>query len=63
MPIMVGRPEKAATYASAEQMFLAHVMHTLAPWATRIEQSAEAALLTEAESGAMDCTSSSTSAR
>jgi hypothetical protein len=29
MPIMVGHSDKAATYASAEQMFLAHVVHTL----------------------------------
>jgi HK97 family phage portal protein len=49
MPIMVGVHEKTSTYASAEQMFLAHVIHTLAPWATRIEQSAEAALLTDAD--------------
>lgn len=49
MPIMVGLSEKTATYASAEQMFLAHVMHTLAPWAGRLEQSAEVSLLTDAE--------------
>ena len=49
MPIMVGLSEKSATYASAEQMFLAHEVHTLAPWAGRIEQSAEVALLTDAE--------------
>lgn len=49
MPIMVGYSDKAATYASAEQMFLAHVVHTLGPWYARIEQSAEAFLLTEAE--------------
>lgn len=45
MPIMVGHADKSATYASAEQMFLAHVVHTLAPWYMRIEQSADAALL------------------
>jgi HK97 family phage portal protein len=49
MPIMVGYSDKAATYASAEQMFLAHVVHTLGPWYSRLEQSAEANLLTEAE--------------
>ncbi|MES2219179.1 MAG: phage portal protein, partial [Pseudomonadota bacterium] len=49
MPIMVGYSDKAATYASAEQMFLAHVVHTLAPWYTRIEQSADAHLLKEKE--------------
>lgn len=49
MPIMVGYSDKAATYASAEQMFLAHVVHTLAPWYQRIEQSIDANLLTDAE--------------
>lgn len=49
MPIMIGLADKTATYASAEQMFLAHEVHTLAPLAARIEQSAEAALLTEVE--------------
>ncbi len=45
MPIMVGHADKSATYASAEQMFLAHVVHTLSPWYSRLEQSADAALL------------------
>lgn len=49
MPIMVGHYDKASTYASAEQMFLAHVVHTLAPWYQRIEQSADVNLLTEEE--------------
>ncbi|MBW7903018.1 MAG: phage portal protein [Rhodocyclaceae bacterium] len=47
MPIMAGYSDKAATYASAEQMFLAHVVHTLSPWYERIEQSADCQLLTE----------------
>ena len=47
MPIMVGYSDKTATYASAEQMFQAHVVHTLSPWYQRIEQSAECQLLTE----------------
>lgn len=47
MPIMVGYYDKAATYASSEQMFLAHVVHTLGPWYARVEQSADANLLTE----------------
>lgn len=46
-PIMIGYSDKAATYASAEQMFIAHVVHTLSPWYERIEQSAETALLSE----------------
>lgn len=47
MPIMVGYSDKTATYASAEQMFLAHVVHTLSPWYQRIEQSINVNLLTE----------------
>lgn len=49
MPIMVGSSDKAATYASAEQMFLAHVVHTLAPWYERIEQDIDVFLLTAKE--------------
>ena len=49
MPIMVGYSDKTSTYASAEQMFLQHVVHTLSPWYGRIEQSADAHLLTETE--------------
>jgi phage portal protein BeeE len=30
-------------------MFLAHVVHTLAPWYERLEQSADLALLTDAD--------------
>lgn len=46
-PLMVGYSDKAATYASAEQMFLAHVVHTLAPWYERIEQRINVSVLTE----------------
>lgn len=49
MPIMVGYSDKTATYASSEQMFLAHAVHTLGPWYARLEQSADANLLTEQE--------------
>jgi HK97 family phage portal protein len=45
MPIMIGHSDKTATYASAEQMFLAHVVHTLSPWCERIEQSIDNDLL------------------
>lgn len=48
-PLMVYESDKATTYASAEQMFLAHVIHTLAPWYSRIEQSADVSLLSKAE--------------
>lgn len=47
LPIMVGHYDKSATFASAEQMFLAHVVHTLMPWYERLEQSADVNLLTE----------------
>ncbi len=49
MPIMVGSADKTATYASAEQMFIAHSVHTIGPWITRIEKSADKNLLTPAE--------------
>lgn len=49
MPIMAGYSDKTATYASAEQMFLAHVVHCLMPWYERIQQSAEVNLLTSEE--------------
>jgi HK97 family phage portal protein len=45
MPIMIGHADKTTTYASAEQMFLAHVVHTLAPWCERIEQAIGIGLL------------------
>jgi HK97 family phage portal protein len=49
MPIMIGYSDKTATYASAEQMFLAHIVHTLTPWYLRLEQSANLNLLTPQE--------------
>lgn len=45
LPIMVGHADKAATYASAEQMFLAHVVHTMGPWYARLEQRLNMSLL------------------
>ncbi len=48
-PIMVGAESKNTTYASAEQMFLAHLTHTISPWFSRLEQSIDNNLLTEAE--------------
>lgn len=47
LPIMVGHTDKVATYASAGQMFLAHLVHTMAPWYARLEQSFNKHLLTE----------------
>lgn len=49
LPIMVGSSDKAATYASSENMFLAHLVHTLSPWYERIEQSIDTQLLTDQE--------------
>jgi HK97 family phage portal protein len=37
-PIMLMQADKAATFASAEQMFRNHVIHTLGPWVERWEQ-------------------------
>lgn len=36
-PIMLMQSDKAATFASAEQMFRNHVIHTLGPWIERFE--------------------------
>lgn len=49
LPPMVGHSGQAMTFASAEQIFLAHVVHTLTPWYVRIEQSADGNLLTPQE--------------
>lgn len=45
MPIMVGAADKTASYASAEQMFIAHDENTLQPMCERLEQSADVRLL------------------
>lgn len=44
-PIMLMQADKAATFASAEQMFRNHVIHTLGPWIERFEHSANADIL------------------
>jgi HK97 family phage portal protein len=49
LPIMVGFSDKTATYASSEQMFLAHLVHTVRPWHRRVEASADMHLLTKKE--------------
>lgn len=49
LPIMVGHANEQTTFASAEQMFLAHAVHTIRPWHRRWEASGAAALLTPAE--------------
>jgi HK97 family phage portal protein len=49
MPIMLGYSDKVATYASAEQMFLAHAVHTLDPRWKMYQDSLDVWLLTERE--------------
>lgn len=49
LPIMVGHADKTASYASSEQMFLAHATYTLGPWATRLESSIDRWLLSDAD--------------
>ena len=50
LPIMLGHSgDKANTYASAEAMFAAHKVHTLAPEYQRIQESADVNLLTDEE--------------
>lgn len=50
MPIMVGYSgDKAPTFASAEQMFLQHLVHTVRPWQSRVASSARRWLLTRDE--------------
>lgn len=51
LPIMAMDSDKAATYASVEQMLIAHLVHTLLTWYERLEQSADVFLLTEKERG------------
>ena len=48
LPIMVMQTG-ATSYASVEQLFLAHLTHTLMPWYERFEQSAENSLLSREE--------------
>lgn len=48
-PIMIGAESKNTTYASAEQMFLAHVVHCLSPHYVRLERSADTQLLLDRE--------------
>lgn len=49
MPLMIGFADKTSTFASAEQMFDAHVKYTLGGWFKRIEESIGANLLTREE--------------
>jgi hypothetical protein len=44
-PQIIGHAERSATYASAEQFFMAHVVHSIAPWVERFEQAADRDLI------------------
>jgi phage portal protein BeeE len=46
-PLLVGYSDKTATFASAEQFFGAHVIHSLGPWIERFEQAIDRDLLSE----------------
>lgn len=48
-PQMVFYSDKTSTFASAEAFFESHVKYSLMPWYVRIEQSADANLLTKKE--------------
>ena len=45
--VLIGHPDKTMTYASAEQMFLSFVQHTIRPWCVRLEQSMDRYLIPE----------------
>ena len=43
--VLIGHPDTTMTFASAEQFFLSFAVHTIRPWVSRIEQSANKNLL------------------
>ncbi|MBP2229655.1 HK97 family phage portal protein [Azospirillum agricola] len=49
LPAVVGIADKTATYASSEQMFLAHNVHTIRPWHRRFGTTLTCDLLTPEE--------------
>jgi len=53
-PIMLMQADKAATFASAEQMFRMHVIHTLGPWMARFEQACNRDILRNSETYRVD---------
>jgi HK97 family phage portal protein len=50
-PIMIGLGDKTQSFASVEQMLMAHEVHTLDPHMVNIEQSAEVTLLDQETEG------------
>ena len=53
-PIMLMQADKAATFASAEQMFRNHVIHKLGPWVVRFEEAANRDILRHDEALRID---------
>lgn len=51
LPIMIGHADKTATYASAEQMFIAHASYTARPWQRRFEAAINRSLIGEKDFG------------
>ena len=49
--VLIGHPNKTMTYASAEQLFLNFVIHTIRPLCVRIERSMNRWLLSDDERG------------
>jgi phage portal protein BeeE len=49
---MVGHGSNTSTYASAEQFFLHHAVHTIRPWHRLFEASIDASLLSDADADA-----------
>lgn len=45
--VLVGHPDKSATYASAEQFFLSFVTHSVRPWTENIAQELNASVITD----------------
>lgn len=48
-PQMAGYSDKTSTFASAEQFFIAHVVHSLGPWVERWEQTFDRDCFSEAD--------------
>ena len=49
LPIIIGVSENNTSYASVEQMFIAHLVHTVRPWHKRFSDSMDRQLLTKEE--------------
>lgn len=54
-PQMLMQADKSSTYASAEQFFLAHVIHSLDPWLVRTEQTYQRDILQGEDDHHVEC--------